>query len=146
MSSACREISSCPACAGHHRPITVPLCATFELTIGYISGENRNITVTVNGRRVQTLNVNSGGWSTVGKRKLKINLDKGYNTIRLSNATNWMPDIDYIDLKFTGVSSVEAPTAQKVHAGAAYDLAGRKTNAANARGIVIENGHKRLNY
>ncbi len=118
----------------------------YELTIGYISGENRNITVTVNGRRVQTLNVNSGGWSTVGKRKLKINLDKGYNTIRLSNATNWMPDIDYIDLKFTGVSSVEAPTAQKVHAGAAYDLAGRKTNAANARGIVIENGHKRLNY
>ena len=71
----------------------------YELTIACISGENRTMAVDVNGQRVQTISVSSGSWNTVAKKTVSIQLKKGRNTIRLSNATGWMPDIDYIDVR-----------------------------------------------
>ncbi len=73
----------------------------YDMTIGFISGENRNITVSVNGQDVQTISVNSGGWGTVGTTTVAIQLDKGKNTVKLSNASAWMPDIDYMELTLT---------------------------------------------
>ena len=116
----------------------------YRLTIAYISGENRNITVSVNGKKVQTVNVNSGGWSTVGRRNIDINLEKGYNIIRLSNATGWMPDIDYMELKLTEPSAIENITMTPDNDAPTYDLQGRRINPNQTRGIVITNGQKIL--
>ena len=116
----------------------------YRLTIAYISGENRNITVSVNGKKVQTVNVNSGGWSTVGRRNIDINLEKGYNIIRLSNATGWMPDIDYMELKLTEPSAIENITMTPDNDAPTYDLQGRRINSNQTRGIVITNGQKIL--
>lgn len=74
----------------------------YVLTIDFISGENRNITVDVNGETLTTLKANSGGWNKLGSLDLKINLNKGLNNIRLSSPSNWMPDIDCIRLNSTG--------------------------------------------
>ena len=72
----------------------------YTLTLAYISGADRSITVTVNGENVQTLTgCNSGGWSTVATKSLTVTLNAGRNTVRLSNAADWMPDIDYIELQ-----------------------------------------------
>ena len=116
----------------------------YRLTIAYISGENRNITISVNGKKVQTVNVNSGGWSTVGRRNIDINLEKGYNIIRLSNATGWMPDIDYMELKLTEPSAIENITMTPDNDAPTYDLQGRRINPNQTRGIVITNGQKIL--
>lgn len=116
----------------------------YRLTIAFISGENRNITVSVNGKKVQTVNVNSGGWSTVGRRNIDINLEKGYNIIRLSNATGWMPDIDYMELKLTEPSAIENITVTPDNDAPSYDLQGRRINPNQTRGIVITNGQKIL--
>ena len=70
-----------------------------QLTIAYLSGEERELTVSVNGKPQQTLKLNSGAWDRVGEVTIPIKLKKGQNTIRLSNAEAWMPDIDYIELK-----------------------------------------------
>lgn len=70
----------------------------YKMTIAYITGETRNINIDVNGERVNKVSVNSGSWTTVAKKIFNVQLKEGQNTIRLSNATNWMPDIDYIDL------------------------------------------------
>lgn len=72
---------------------------TIRLVVGFICGESRNIGIEVNGAKVKTITVNSGGWGTV-KRSTAVNvhLNMGYNEIRLYNTANWMPDIDYIDL------------------------------------------------
>ena len=56
------------------------------------------MTVSVNGKEVQTASVNSGGWQTVARQELTVTLKKGRNEIRLSNRTGWMPDIDFIEL------------------------------------------------
>jgi len=68
------------------------------LTIAYLSGEDRQVTVSVNGKNVNTLTMNSGAWDKVGQVTIPVKLKKGKNVIRLSNAKEWMPDIDYIEL------------------------------------------------
>lgn len=71
----------------------------YRLIIAYLSGEDRNVDVEVNCKRVKTLTVNSGSASTVKTTTpITVHLKKGYNEIRLSNAKSWMPDIDYIEV------------------------------------------------
>ena len=114
----------------------------YELTIAYISGESRNICVDVNGQRVQTVRANSGGWSTVATKSITIQLQKGRNTIRLSNSAGWMPDIDYIELKPVGmpngIGSLRA--ADGTSSLPSFDLAGRPATPNAA--IRIEKGRK----
>ena len=115
----------------------------YKLTIAYISGESRSITVSINGSKVQTVSVNSGGWDRVGRKTITVHLEPGRNTVRLSNATGWMPDLDYIDLEPVVPTAVAAPTAS-ASAVKAYDLQGRPVDAAAARGIIISGGRKVL--
>ena len=115
----------------------------YTLTIGYISGEARNIRIDVNGQRVQTVSVNSGGWQTVGKRNVNVTLQKGRNTIRLSNPTGWMPDIDYIDLVSNTPSDIQAMSLENTtNTESSFDLLGRPYHS-NAR-IIVQNGKKIL--
>ena len=114
----------------------------YKLTIAYITAESRNICVDVNGQRVQTISANSGGWSTVATNSLTVQLQKGRNTIRLSNATGWMPDIDYIELKPTtmpnDIGSLRATADTSTLP--AFDVAGR--TATSNTTIRIEKGKK----
>ena len=113
----------------------------YQMTIAHISGENRNINVTVNGKRVQSVNVNSGGWQTVGKKNVTIQLQKGRNTIRLSNATYWLPDIDYIDLKPVIPNDIQVGTfVNPSNSPYSYDLVGRPSQSNTL--VRIQNGRK----
>ncbi len=116
----------------------------YNLTIGYLSAESRNIAVSVNGKKIKNLSCNSGGWNKVGRKTLTIELLPGQNTIRLSNASSWMPNIDYIDVESTAPAAVSAPAADSRTSGVAYDLQGRPVTAAAPRGVVITSGRKVL--
>jgi len=114
----------------------------YQLTIGFISGENRNITVDVNGQKVQTVSVNSGGWQTVGKKTINVTLQQGWNQIRLSNPTNWMPDIDYIEVK-GNISAIDEMETSMPSTGETFNLQGQKVNADNTHHtVIIQNGKK----
>ena len=118
----------------------------YDMTIAYISGENRNIHIDVNGEECATISANSGSWTTVAKKNLRIKLNKGRNTIRIHNASNWLPDIDYIDLAPVP-SSVPLLQAEKDNSKTkTFDLQGRPTNATNMHnGIIItSDGQKML--
>ena len=112
----------------------------YQLTIAFISGENRNISVSVNGELVKTVVANSGNWQTVGKKTLNISLQPGVNVIRLSNAKDWMPDIDYIELAPTGSSAIRPISMPQPDNAVIYDLSGRRLSTP--RGLVINNGRK----
>ena len=123
----------------------------YQLTIAYISGESRNIRIDVNGQRLSTISANSGGWSTVAKKTLTIQLQKGRNTIRLSNASNWMPDIDYIDLVPVAPSAIRPtpdthhPTPNTHHPTPdthPYNMAGQPATSYDT--MIIEQGKKIL--
>ncbi len=116
----------------------------YTMTIAFISGENRNINVNVNGKKVQTLTVNSGSWSAVSTRTLTVNLEKGYNQIRLWNSSAWMPDIDYIDLTPNSLpDNVETLSTPRVDDGAVYELTGFPATFSSR--IIIRNGKKYIN-
>ena len=114
----------------------------YALTIAYISGENRNITVSVNGQKVKTQSYNSGGWEKVAKKEIEITLNPGDNIIRLSNASSWMPDIDYIDVTPIGQTGIDEVKAAMAKDQQFYDLQGRKVKDGQAHGIVISNNRK----
>ena len=115
----------------------------YQLTIGFISGDSRNITVSVNGKKVKTISANSGGWQKVGIKTVTIQLQKGQNTIRLSNATNWLPDIDYIEILSTTSSAIHPISMQSQEDDTLYDLSGRKITNPK-KGIYINNHRKVL--
>jgi hypothetical protein len=73
----------------------------YNVSIRYASGEPRDMSMTVNGgQSKQFTGLNSGDylnqWDNVN---VKVTLKKGYNTIRLSNATAWMPNIDCMTIE-----------------------------------------------
>jgi Alpha galactosidase A/Alpha galactosidase C-terminal beta sandwich domain/Secretion system C-terminal sorting domain len=82
------------------RDIYADSTKSYHLTISYISGENRNATLSVNGIDTVLTNLNSGGWSTIKRNNFNVKLNKGFNTIRFSNVTGWLPDIDKIQIDF----------------------------------------------
>ena len=113
----------------------------YTMTVGYVCGEKRSFTVSVNGKAVKTVSVNSGGWQTVGKKNVDITLQPGRNTIRLSYISNWMPDIDYMELTPKVSSGIHQVLSDSSAPSVAYDLSGRKASS-HSSGIRIERNRK----
>lgn len=94
------------------RDVFANIEGSYKLTIIYISGESRSAILTVNGKDTLLTNLNSGGWTILKSFTYPVSLKKGYNTIRFSNATAWLPDFDKISLDLnkygssTGITNV----------------------------------------
>jgi len=80
------------------RDIYANAVGNYNLKITFLSGENRNATMTVNGKDTVLTNLNSGSYTAVKTNTYSVLLKKGYNTIRFANATAWLPDFDKIQL------------------------------------------------
>ena len=74
----------------------------YEMTLYFITGADRQFRIDVNGKTLDELTVNSGGWDVVGNVTLTVGLQKGNNIITLSNDSDWMPDIDCMTLVKAG--------------------------------------------
>ncbi len=81
----------------HFRHVESVNGGEYLLTIGYLCDEERNMQVMVNGVEAAWLTLKTPD-SPVGTVSLKVNLNKGQNTIVLMNSVARMPDIDYITL------------------------------------------------
>ncbi|MDD7885383.1 alpha-galactosidase [Flavivirga sp. 57AJ16] len=80
------------------RDVFTPVAGNYMLTMSYLSGQDRDATIIVNGVDTVLTNLNSGSFSALKDVTLNVALNEGYNTIRVSNATGWLPDIDKIQL------------------------------------------------
>lgn len=81
---------------------------TMQLT--FICGENRPAKISVNGGDPIEATLNSNSWSVSATKEFKIQLNKGYNVIRLYTDSGWMADIDCMKLNCDKPTAVE-PTA-----------------------------------
>ena len=79
------------------RDIYATVAGSYNLNITYISAGKQNVTLSVNGKRTKLKGFNSDAFSP-NNSTYRIKLNKGFNAIRLSNATEWMPDFDKIQL------------------------------------------------
>jgi GH43 family beta-xylosidase len=92
-----------------YRDVYVSNGGNYTFKLYYISAENRNLTITVNGVNYQLANLNSGGWDKRATAEIQIPLNAGTNVIRLSNATAFAPNIDKFELIPTGGTPQEDP-------------------------------------
>ena len=70
----------------------------YNLTMYYLSAEDRSATISINGINKTLSNLNSGGKKTIAKIPMSVKLKKGYNVVRISNPTGMAPDIDKIEI------------------------------------------------
>jgi len=94
------------------REIYATIAGSYALTMSYLSGENRTATINVNGVDTVLSNLNSGSFGTIKDVTLNVALNEGYNTIRISNATGWMPDIDKIQIANLNTLGVQKKKAK----------------------------------
>ncbi|MEH1128324.1 hypothetical protein [Micromonospora sp. CPCC 206061] len=79
--------------------VTVARATRYALTVAYVSGEDRNVLLAVNGQRPLLLRFpSSGGWNTVATQTFTIELRAGRNRLAFSNPTYFAPRIDKINL------------------------------------------------
>lgn len=72
---------------------------TKKLTIAYLSGDDRKLTLEVNGKKIDKFVCNSGGYDKVATLTVDVPLQKGNNIVTLRNNKSYMPDIDYIKVE-----------------------------------------------
>jgi len=82
----------------------------YHLTISCLSADDRNATLSINGKDTLLTKLNSGGINLIRKFTFPVKLNKGINTIRLSNETSKLPDLDKIHLNLNRITLVEKTT------------------------------------
>ena len=77
--------------------VSVPEDGTYKVLVYYCSGENRKVTIKVNGATEYTLNnLNSGDYVHTAIAEVLLELKAGVNTLEFSNPSYYAPDIDRI--------------------------------------------------
>ena len=71
----------------------------YHATISYLSDQKHEVTVTINGKNAQTIEVVPSGKEQTGTFTFMAELNPGENTIALSNAKDKMPAIDVMHLR-----------------------------------------------
>ncbi len=79
---------------------------TYKMKIKYIPAElqdreinDHKIEVTVNGTTTRLSELETDSSKGIATAELDINLDKGYNTIKIGSRRTWVPDIDCFELE-----------------------------------------------
>lgn len=97
------------------RDVYSPAGGDYELTLAFISGADRAFILEVNGETIKRINGNSGAWDNVGTVTVNVNLKEGDNAIRLyTDANDWMPDFDYMQIVPAGKLDVYRHKLQSV--------------------------------
>jgi hypothetical protein len=133
------------------RDVFVDTDGEYEMELFYMSGENRNVSISVNGGTATRISCNSGGWGTVASKKIRIHLQKGNNVIRLFNTSAWMPDIDCMKLTLIEPSDdIHKPKVVKDQSTRIFSTTGEQITEDTSslshlpNGIYIANGRKIL--
>jgi hypothetical protein len=92
-----------------YRDVYVKHGGNYTFKLYYISAENRDLQVIVNGVTYTMTNLNSGGWDKRATAEISIQLNAGSNVIRLANATAFAPNIDKFELIPEGVEAEADP-------------------------------------
>ncbi|MBO4215732.1 MAG: alpha-galactosidase [Bacteroidaceae bacterium] len=126
----------------------------YQMTLSYMSGDNRDLTISVNGKDIKTFTCNSGNYSAVGTKTLTVTLEPGENLIRLYNksALAAMPNIDCMTLQPVGTTDrvtvgINAPVAIPAahqNDGKYYTLDGKLVRHPHKNRLYIHNGKKVL--
>lgn len=93
--------------------VWAPAAGGYKLTLIYLSGEARSATLTVNGKDTVLNGLNSGSFTKRDSVTVPVVLKAGLNSIKFSNATASMPDMDAIRVNVNSVSTAIDPNVKR---------------------------------
>jgi hypothetical protein len=99
------------------------------MTLSFITGESRNLKISVNNGTPISTSINGNSWSNIAQKDFEIELAPGNNVVRLYSDAGWAADIDCMTLELIEPSSIE-------NALNADDI---KVDAANNKIVVTTN-------
>lgn len=78
--------------------VTVPDAGSYTVTVYYVSPNQRQAAIAVNGQPVTTPSfpATGGNGGSVGSLSIRLPLVAGANTVEFGNAIAWAPDLDRI--------------------------------------------------
>ena len=81
------------------RNVYVPKSGTYKLTIHCLKGKGDTMDISANGSKVGTSDM-KGRYDSEGTAQttVTVSLEKGRNSVRISNDEGWAPDIDYLEI------------------------------------------------
>ena len=82
----------------------------YKMTLSFITGESRNIKISVNGGDPISASLNGDSWSNIAQKEFEITLNKGNNTVRLYSDSGWMADIDCMTLQLLEPTGIQNAT------------------------------------
>ncbi|MEV0175494.1 CBM35 domain-containing protein [Streptomyces sp. NPDC050803] len=106
------SVADCSACSGSKKvgnlyqggkltfhDVVVEKAGTYQIKVGYISGDARSAAVSANGGGATGHKFPAtGDWGTVGTVHIPVTLKAGANTITFDSGSGYAPDIDRIDV------------------------------------------------
>jgi hypothetical protein len=79
--------------------VTVPAAGTYQVNVGYVSGDPRSASVSANGGPATAVAFPpTGGWGILATITVPLKLAAGANTITLDSGSGYSPDIDSISV------------------------------------------------
>ncbi|MFJ5263129.1 alpha-galactosidase D [Streptomyces sp. NPDC088387] len=107
------NVADCSACSGGKKvgnlytggkltfnDIKVAKAGTYQVKVGYVSGDSRSIAVSANGGGGTTHKfASTGDWGTTNSVYVPVKLKAGANTITFDSGNGYAPDIDRIDVQ-----------------------------------------------
>jgi hypothetical protein len=107
------------------------------MTLAFITGESRNLNISVNDGAPISTSLNGNSWSNIAKQEFEITLNKGNNTVRLYADAGWMADIDCMKLELIEPTSIQPTlTDESVKVEVLNNKVEVTTNAATEITIV----------
>ena len=86
----------------------------YKMTLSFITGENRNIKISVNGGAPISATLNGGSWSNVAHQDFEITLNPGNNVVRLYTDAGWAADIDCMRLELIEPTQIITPSLASI--------------------------------
>lgn len=110
----------------------------YNLTVAYMSAEDREIFIEVNGEVAAMCMANTGDYNKVGTSTYTVRLRPGENTVRFYNTDYFMPDIDYFDITPVETDRVQHITTDNSMQPTYVDTLGRTVNNPESGKLYIE--------
>lgn len=113
----------------------------YKMSLAYVSGESRSLTLEVNGKKVKSTSLNSGSWSTIKNYTFEVTLNPGENVVRLYNTSSWMPSIDYMKLEKIAETNSIGAVKSYTKKSKIYSIDGKSSDNIN-KGVYVKDGKK----
>lgn len=127
--------------------ITVDKAGVYDFNVSYMTGANRSLEISANGKTVKIMCTSTGSWngSQIKIATASLYLKAGENTFTLGNATDNAPNIDKIDVALAAAdgeeTAISSVSQQMRNIGKIYNLQGLEQKSVR-KGVYIINGKK----